>query len=197
MKQLFKMMAIVFACMLTCTSCSKSDLIPIENDTNEVQTRSVDLDFLGKPVRFVLPQGMITNQSRYFFSARHDKTNTILSHIDDGSGRQRFIIEKVPYLYGSGYYINIVGGAKGGGKHFQVVDGAHLRFNNNFPRTIWNIDKAFINDKERYRISYTQSNGQRLYLHGWKFGSAHLRFDQEINDLGIWSIGLVLGPPSI
>lgn len=178
-------------------SC-ESDFIDTPKEKSEkIETKSLSAEIpnpisqlTGIPVNIIMPAGSINN-SEYYFSARPDKSNTILHPVDDKSGRQQWYIEQAP----SGYYLRVKGGVYGG----RVILNA-IRNNlqdlglsiepANVIKTPWQIEQ--VGNTDKYKISYlltvNNPNWYKTYIRAWQYGSTHLRFDQTNNSLGDWEI---------
>lgn len=182
------------------SSCN-DNFLDVPATLEEIETKSNILNnypdnpisqLTGIPVHIVMPAGRI-DPKEFYFSARWDKGNTILSSIDDNSGRQQFLIEPAP---NNTYYMRIVGGGYKNGSIFTVTGNTFNDLGLTFTqpsttsRTVWSIEE--VGDTEEYKISYMLKTNNpyqyKTYLRAWQYGSSHLRFDQTNNELGNWKI---------
>lgn len=172
---------LLFILLITLFSCSQEELEnqPIENSLalRSVEVSPID-QLVGIPVNITLPSGVA--ESRRVYMSTKKKSYTVNLNIeDDGSGRERWVINK----YGTGYSLKAL--SSHNNNPYLYCNGTHPFLHTGPEKMALQITPTGNNNK--FLIT-TQMQGTK-YLYGMKYNSINILFDgNSPGVLGEWDI---------
>lgn len=161
-----KIKNLILICFIFLVSCNQEESI-IDNPQSAIELRSasgmnpID-EIAGIQVHLKIPS--LTHNSK-FLSARQSNREPCLYHVDDNSGRQKWLIEKV----GTGYMIKAVSGVKNNWLHLglkaEETQGVWPRMQSYYTASnmLWDFDR--VGNTNLYRVSIRSKNkNTEVYL---------------------------------